>query len=168
MFIPKAIGCSGIAVRGRRAGPVTTCAVDPEGIEALSDLRERLQGPRTRFRERSKVEQAMAEILAAAEARSWLLVEIEEQEEETFRQATRGRPSEQTKYLKETRSRFTLTWKLNVEAISEAEREDGVFPLLTNDRKLSATKVSRLTNDSRSWKSGSPNSRPTSLWPRSS
>jgi transposase len=112
-----------------------------KGIEALSDLRARLQGPRTRFRERSKVEQAVAETLVAADASSWLLVEIEEQEEETFRQATRGRPSDQTKYLKETRTRFTLTWKLNAEAISEAEREDGVFPLLTNDRKLSATEV---------------------------
>jgi transposase len=111
--------------------------------EALGDLRERLQGPRTRFRERSKVEQAVAQVLADAEASSWLLVEIEEQEEETFRQATRGRPSEQTKYLKETRSRFTLTWKLNMESLSEAEREDGVFPLLTNDRKLSATEVLR-------------------------
>jgi transposase len=111
------------------------------GIEALSDLRARLQGPRTRFRERSKVERAVAETPEAADAGSWLLVEIEEREEETFRQATRGRPSDQTKYLKETRTRFTLTWKLNVEAISEAEREDGVFPLLTNDRKLSATEV---------------------------
>ena len=108
---------------------------------ALSDLRGRLQGPRTRFRERSKVEQALAEVLAEAEASSWLVVEIEEQEEETFRQATRGRPSEQTRYRKETRSRFTLTWKLNMEALSEAEREDGVFPLLTNDRTLSATEV---------------------------
>ena len=87
-----------------------------KATEALSDLRERLQGPRTRFRERSKVEQALAEVLASAEASSWLQVEIEEKEEETFRQATRGRPSEQTKYLKETRSRFSLTWKLNVEA----------------------------------------------------
>jgi transposase len=113
------------------------------GAEALGDLRQRLRGPRTRFRERSKVEQAVTEVLAEAEASSWLLVEIEEQEEETFRQATRGRPSEQTKYLKETRSRFTLTWKLNVEAISEAAHEDGVFPLLTNDRKLSATEVLR-------------------------
>jgi transposase len=111
--------------------------------QALGDLRERLQGPRTRFRERSKVEQAVTQVLADAEASSWLLVEIEEQEEETFRQATRGRPSEQTKYLKETRSRFTLTWKLNMEALSEAEREDGVFPLLTNDRKLNATEVLR-------------------------
>ena len=110
---------------------------------APSDLRQRLQGPRTRFHERSKVEGAVAEVLTEAEASSWLLVEIEEKEEETFRQATRGRPSEQTKYLKEMRSRFTLTWKLNVEAIAEAEREDGVFPLLTNDRKLSATEVLR-------------------------
>jgi transposase len=112
-----------------------------KATEALSDLRERLQGPRTRFRARAKVEQALAELLAEAEASSWLLVEIEEQEDETFRQTTRGRPSKQTKYLKETRSRFTLTWKLNVEAISESEREDGVFPLLTNDRELSATEV---------------------------
>src|SRR5205823_9353916 len=114
-----------------------------KATEALSDLRERLQGPRTRFRERSKVEQAVTEVLAEAEASSWLLVEIEGQEQETFRQATRGRPSEQTKYRKETRPRFTLTWKLNVEAISEAAREDGVFPLLTNDRKLGATEVLR-------------------------
>jgi transposase len=114
-----------------------------KATEALSDLRERLQGSRTRFRTRAKVEEALAEILAEAEASSWLLVEIEEQEEATFRQATRGRPSEQTQYLRETRSRFKLTWKLNVESISEAEREDGVFPLLTNDRKLSATEVLR-------------------------
>jgi transposase len=114
-----------------------------KATEALSDLRGRLQGARTRFRERSKVEQALAAVLAEAEARPWLLVEIEDREEETFRQATRGRPSEQTAYRKETRLRFTLTWKLNLEAISEAEREDGVFPLLTNDRELSPTEVLR-------------------------
>jgi transposase len=108
---------------------------------ALSDLRERLGGPRTRFRERAKVEGAVAEILADAEATGWLVVAIEEQEEATFRQATRGRPSDQTKYLKQTRSRYKLTWKLNLEAITEAEREDGVFPLLTNDRNLSATEI---------------------------
>ena len=81
--------------------------------EALDDLRERLQGPRTRFRERAKVDEAVAEVLANAEASSWLVVQIEEQEEETFRQATRGRPSEQTKYVRQTRPRYTLTWKLN-------------------------------------------------------
>jgi transposase len=109
--------------------------------EALGDLRQRLLGPRTRFRERSKVEQAVAKILVDTEAGSWLTIQIEEQEEESFRQATRGRPSEQTKYVKETRSRYTLRWMLNLEALSEAEREDGVFPLLTNDRKLTSTEV---------------------------
>src|SRR3954463_12563127 len=62
-----------------------------KATEALGDLRERLRGPRTRFRERSKVDQAVTEVLAEAEASPWLLVEIEGQEEETFRQATRGR-----------------------------------------------------------------------------
>jgi transposase len=111
--------------------------------EALSDLRGRLQGPRTRFRTRAKVEQAVAEVLADAEATAWLRVAIEEQEEATFRQATRGRPGEQTRYRKETRARFTLTWELDLEALSEAEREDGVFPLLTNDRRLGADEVLR-------------------------
>jgi hypothetical protein len=37
-----------------------------------------------------------------------------------FRQATRGRPSEQTPYPRETRSRFTLTWKPNLESLSFA------------------------------------------------
>ena len=60
---------------------------------------------------------SLAEVSAEAEARSWLVVEIEEQEEEAFRQATRGRPSKQTPCRKQTRSRFTLTWKLNVEAL---------------------------------------------------
>jgi transposase len=110
---------------------------------ALGDLRDRLRGPRTRFREHAKVEQAVAEILADTETTSWLRVTIEPQEEVTFRQATRGRPGEHTPYLKRTRSRFTLSWKLHLEALSEAEREDGVFPLLTNDRELSAAEVLR-------------------------
>lgn len=114
-----------------------------KAIAALSDLRDRLQGARTRFRKRSKVDEALAAVLAETEASAFLVVALEEQEEETFRQATRGRPGEHTKYLKETRSRFTLTWKLNLEALAEAEREDGVFPLLTNDRTLSATEVLR-------------------------
>lgn len=115
----------------------------PKATGALSDVRDRLQGPRTRFRTRSQVDEAVAETLAEAVARSWLRVEIEEHEEETFRQATRGRPGEQTQYLRETRARFTRTWKLNVEALSEAELADGVFPLLTTDRALSATEVLR-------------------------
>src|SRR4051812_20173549 len=38
-----------------------------KATEALSDMRDRLQGPRTRFRVRSKVEEALTEVLAEAE-----------------------------------------------------------------------------------------------------
>jgi transposase len=111
--------------------------------EALGDFRQRRLGPRTRFRDRTKVEQGVEKILADSEAGSWLTVRIEEQPEEEFRQAGPGRPSEQTKHVKQTRMRYTLSWTLNLEALAEAEREDGVFPLLTNDRGLSAIEVSR-------------------------
>ncbi len=111
--------------------------------EALSDFRGRLLGPRTRYRERPKVEEAVERILADTGAGSWLVVQIEELEEASFRQATRGRPGERTNYVKTTRTRYTLTWKLDLEAMSKAEREDGVFPLLTNDRVLGATEVLR-------------------------
>src|SRR4051794_16996595 len=120
-----------------RARPIQRATAAP------GDLRDRLQGPRTRLRERAKVQQALAEDRADSETTSWLRVTIEPQEEVTSRQATRGRPGEHTPYRKQTRSRFTLSWTLNLEALSEAEREDGVFPLLTNDRKLGAAEVLR-------------------------
>jgi transposase len=104
----------------------------------LGDLNARLLGPRTRFRERSKVEQAVESILTDHDVSALVSVHIEEREEATFRQATRGRPSKKTKYVKATRSSYKLTWELNLEGLSYAEREDGVFPLVTNDRSLVA------------------------------
>ena len=110
---------------------------------ALGDLRTRLQGPRTRFRERTKVQQAVDAILAECAVTDWVRVQIAEQEEATYKQAQPGRPSSQTKYRKETRTRFQLTWQLDPAAIAAAEREDGLFPLLTNDRQLTAEEVLR-------------------------
>lgn len=110
---------------------------------ALGDLRARLQGPRTRLRERAQVQQAVDEILTQYEVAGWVRVQIEEQATATYRQAQPGRPSPQTKYQKETRTRYQLTWELEPAALAEAEREDGVFPLLTNDRQLTAEEVLR-------------------------
>jgi transposase len=70
-------------------------------------------------------------------------VRIEEREDVKYRQAQPGRPSEHTKYKKETRPRYHLTWELDVAAFADAEREDGIFPLLTNDRQLTAEEVLR-------------------------
>ncbi len=54
------------------------------------------------------------------------------------------RPSEKhTKYKKETRPRYHLTWELDAVAFANAELEDGIFPLLTNDKQLTAEEVLR-------------------------
>lgn len=109
----------------------------------LTELRERLASPRTRFRERGKVQRAVEDLLAQCDVESWIRVSIEEREDATYRQAQPGRPSKHTKYKKETRPRYHLTWELDAVAFANAEREDGIFPLLTNDRQLSAEEVLR-------------------------
>jgi transposase len=109
----------------------------------LADLQARLTGPRTRYRQRVKVEQAVARILEDADVAAWLRVTIEEQGQDTYRQARPGRPSKDTPYRKETRTAYSLAWELDQQLLSEAEREDGVFPLLTNDRTFDAEQVLR-------------------------
>jgi transposase len=108
---------------------------------ALTQLQERLAGPRTRFRERGKVQQAVDEILTQYIAAALIRVQLEEQQETKYRQAQPGRPSKDTKYKKETRPRYHITWDFDAAALAEEERDDGIFPLLTNDHDLTAQQV---------------------------
>ena len=114
---------------------------------AINDLRAlnvRLLGPRTRFRQRSKVETAVAEILEGHNLPPALLdIEISEEGHATYKQATRGRPSSNTKYVRQERPCFLVHVKVNPAAVAEAEEGDGVFPLLTNHRQLTAEEVLR-------------------------
>ena len=112
-------------------------------LAEFEELRGRLAGPRTRLRERSKVEEAVERILSEHELAGIVVVRIDEREEAEYRQATPGRPSKQTQYVKQTRLRFELGWELDQAALSQAEREDGLFPLISNDRTLSAEQVLR-------------------------
>lgn len=110
-------------------------------VQALTELAGRLAGPRTRLRERQAVEKAVERVFAEHETADWITVTIEQQEEAEYRQAKPGRPNSNTKYIKSTRDRYALVWELNQEALLWSEREDGLFPLLTNDRQLSAAEV---------------------------
>jgi transposase len=109
--------------------------------EELAALQKRLLGPKTRFRQREKVDQAVEEILQKRSVAAWLKVTIEEQKQPHYRQARPGRPSANTPYVREEKTRFHLQWEMNLEALAEARGDDGVFPLLTNDRELSAKEV---------------------------
>lgn len=110
-------------------------------IKQLEQLQTRLTSPRTRFRDRERVKQASDEILAELRVAEVLNVQIHETRELSYRQKGRGRPSAKTEYRRESKSRFDLTWKIDQKRWREAATDDGIFPLLTNDRSLSPREV---------------------------
>ena len=112
-------------------------------LARLAELKAQLLGPRTRYRERAKVENDVARLLEELGVTCWVQVRIEERLQESYQQDGRGRRSPKTRYLKTTRLRYTISWELDRAAISQAEREDGIFPLLTNDRSFDAEQVLR-------------------------
>jgi transposase len=106
-------------------------------LRGLHDLQGRLSSPRTRFRDRGKVAEAVEKILGDCQVELWILPQIEEEEEKTFRQARRGRPSADTPFRREVRRRFSLAWHIDYARMAEEQLTDGIFPLVTNDRALS-------------------------------
>jgi transposase len=112
-------------------------------LNELATLRDKLQSPRTRYRQRTKVEQAVAEILASAGAENWIVTRIEEQTLATFRQARRGRPTQDTPYVKKESTRFELTYHTDPTRMAEDARSDGVFPLVTNVADLTELELLR-------------------------
>ena len=70
-------------------------------LSELAELRQKLSSPRTRYRQRAKVAEAVEAILQARGVERWIVTEIKERTTETYRQDGRGRPSDQTRYVKE-------------------------------------------------------------------
>ena len=103
----------------------------------LASLGEKLRSPRTRYRQKTKVEEAVAEILASRGTEAWIVTKIEPKTEETFRQTRRGRPSKNTKYTKKVTTRFELTYRIHDARVAEDARSDGIFPLISNVAEIS-------------------------------
>jgi transposase len=107
-----------------------------KALKALDELRARLASPRTRYRTRAKVVEAVETLLRDCEVAQWVTVEIEEQLSEKFRQERRGRPGEGTRYIREEKLRFALKHRIELERLDEEARCDGIFPLVSNDRAM--------------------------------
>jgi transposase len=106
-------------------------------MDELAELRLKLSSPRTRYRQEAKVAKAVQEILRGRSAERWIAIEIKERTEEKFRQDRRGRPNEQTRYVKKTSTRFELAYHIDNTRLAAEACSDGVFPLITNDDSLS-------------------------------
>jgi len=103
----------------------------------LGVLRAKLQGPRTRYRDPAKIHAAVDTILKQYGVTPLIRVTLQEIPQETYRQDHRGRPGPNTRYIKHIRPCFDLQYEIDHQQISDAERGDGAFPLVTNDRTLS-------------------------------
>ena len=106
-------------------------------LNELAELRLKLSSSRTRYRQEAKVADAVQEILQARGVERWIVTEIKETTKETFRQDRRGRPNDQTRYVKATSTRFELAYHIDTARLAAEMCGDGVFPLITNDDSLS-------------------------------
>jgi transposase len=107
-----------------------------QGMLALEAVQARLASPRSRLKTRQAAEQAAQDALASTGSERWLSFEITETVKDSFRQEKRGRPGEQTRYRKTTKTIFTLTFTINDEQVAYDAATDGQFPLVTNDHQL--------------------------------
>jgi transposase len=106
-------------------------------LTELAELRQKLSSSRTRYRHEAKVADAVQEILRVRGVERWIVTEIKERTEEKYRQDRRGRPNDQSRYVKETSTRFELAYHIDTAQLAAETLGDGVFPLITNDSSLS-------------------------------
>jgi len=87
------------------------------------------------------VQDAVAEILRRCEVSEWIHVQIDQRQQETYHQQKRGRPGKDTVYVKEVSTRVDFDYTIDQEQVQRERQTDGIFPLVTNDAKLSALEV---------------------------
>ena len=110
-------------------------------VQALERLQQQLAGQRPRLRARRQVELRVEEIRRRLSVERYLQVEVLAEQEHRFRQEHRGRPGPQTRYRRHTRRRWGLRWATDERAIAADHQSDGMYPLLTNDRRLTPREV---------------------------
>jgi transposase len=108
------------------------------GIERLQT---KLQGKRCRLKLREKVEEAAAKALKDAGAERWVRAEVSERVEPVFRQEKRGHPGPKTRYLRRSKTLFSVVARVRDDVVEADARSDGMFPLITNCRDLSLRRV---------------------------
>lgn len=107
----------------------------------LQHLQAKLRSPRSRMRDPAKAQELVNKILEHYEMTECIEVNLLPRPQETFRQATRGRPGKDTLYVKETVMRLDLEYTVDADLVQRERQTDGIFPLVTNDENLSALDV---------------------------
>ncbi len=110
-------------------------------VEELEALHLRLIKAKARLRGAKEIDQRVEHILEHYHVGRYLKVQRVVREEHSFKQTQRGRPGPHTAYHKITRRRFDIEWSIDQAAVAYDEKSDGMYPLLSNDRSLTAVQI---------------------------
>ena len=105
----------------------------------LERLETKLRSEKCRLHTWDEVNKAAGE--AVGKGSRWVGFSITESDSEIRKQLSRGRPSKSTEYRTVTKRHFHVEWKPMEGNIDFDEACDGIFPLITNDMKLSLKEV---------------------------
>ena len=111
-----------------------------KSIMDLERLETKLRSKKCRLHSMDDVKKASEDVIGRT-ARRWVGFRITEEDVERKVQRSRGRPGSMTEYRTVIRKRFHVEWKPEEENIDFDETCDGMFPLITNDRKLSLKEI---------------------------
>lgn len=111
------------------------------GIAALDQLNTRLASPKTRIKTTVAAEQAATAALEQANATRWIGFTVTEHVQQTLRQEKRGRPGNNTRYRKLTRTHHRISFTVREDLIDRDAASDGSYPLITNDRQMTAAEL---------------------------
>lgn len=109
--------------------------------QRLEELSARLSSPKSRLRKRSKVHEAIKEILVELDVTRYIRIDVKTEETHEHRQLKRGRPGPDTTYRRIVKKRYRVEWRVAEEVIEQDRKHDGMYPLLTNDRSLTPAQV---------------------------
>jgi len=109
--------------------------------QELTDLAEHHLGRRPRKRARHEVWRQIEAILSRPHVERYVKVSLDVLHEHTFRQERPGRPGPDTKFVRRTKRRWHIRWRIDDEAIAYDHRSDGMYPLVTNDKVLTPRQV---------------------------
>lgn len=121
--------------RARRQRNITAA------IEALTELRARILSPRARLRGASRIDLEVEKLLEHFHVRRYVKVKRTVRAEHAFKQTHRGRPGPDTSYRRITHRRYDIEWTIDCATVAYDEKSDGVYPLISNDRTLTAPQV---------------------------
>jgi transposase len=110
-------------------------------VENLQLLKTKIEGPRSRLKNREGIAEKVEAILKIRKVSRWIRYTIEELGDTHYRQERRGRSGENTRYRRTVKMRFLLSWKAVEKSLQEDARCDGTFPLLTNCMDMSVVQI---------------------------